>query len=122
MAKYIPMILFTVLTNAFAQILLKKGMLVTGHFSFNAQEIATVLPRLLLNPFLVFGMLTFIISMASHLLVLSRVDLSFAYPFLSLAYVVVAVYSYFVFGESVNAFRIAGIAFVCMGTILISQS
>jgi len=122
MAKYIPMILFTVLTNALAQILLKKGMMVTGHFSFNAQEIATVLPRLLLNPFLVLGMIVFIISMASHLLVLSRVDLSFAYPFLSLAYVVVTAYAYFAFNEDVNAFRVAGIAFICIGTILISRS
>ena len=122
MAKYIPMILFTVLTNALAQILLKKGMLVTGHFHFSAQEIATVLPRLLLNPFLILGMVVFVISMASHLLVLSRVDLSFAYPFLSLAYVVATAYAYFVFNEDVNAFRIAGIAFICVGTILISRS
>jgi multidrug transporter EmrE-like cation transporter len=54
--------------------------------------------------------------------VLSRVELSFAYPFLSLAYVVVAAYAYFVFKEDVNNFRIAGIALICMGTILISRS
>jgi drug/metabolite transporter (DMT)-like permease len=122
MAKYIPMILFTVLTNALAQILLKKGMLVTGHFHFGVQEIATVLPRLIFNPYLVLGMFVFVVSMASHLLVLSRVDLSFAYPFLSLAYVVATAYAYFVFNEDVNAFRIAGIAFICIGTILISRS
>lgn len=122
MAKYVPMILFTVLTNALAQILLKKGMLVAGSFSFTAQEIVAVLPRLAMNPYLVIGMAVFVVSMASHLLVLSRVELSFAYPFLSLAYVVVTVYSYFVFGEDVNAFRIAGIAFICIGTILISRS
>lgn len=122
MAKYIPMILFTVVTNAIAQILLKKGMLVTGSFNFTLQDMAAVTPRLIMNPYLIFGLFTFVVSMASHLLVLSRVELSFAYPFLSLAYVVVAVYSYYGFNEDINAFRMAGIAFICVGTILISRS
>ena len=122
MAKYIPLILFTVLTNAMAQILLKKGMLVAGTFDFNMQAIAAVLPRLMVNFFLILGLFTFVISMASHLLVLSRVELSFAYPFLSLAYVIVAVYGYAVFQEDLNLYRIAGIAFICVGTVLISRS
>ena len=45
----------------------------------------------------------FVISMASHLYVLSKVELSFAYPFLSLAYVAVAVFAYFLFREDLNA-------------------
>lgn len=122
MAKYIPLILFTVLTNAMAQLLLKKGMLTTGAFAFSAQEIAGVIPRLILNPFLILGMLVFVVSMSSHLLVLSRVELSFAYPFLSLAYVVAALYSYFVFNEDLNVYRISGIALICAGTALIARS
>ncbi len=60
--------------------------------------------------------------MASHLYVLSKVELSFAYPFLSLAYVAVAVFAYFVFREDLNSWRIAGIALICVGTVLIAQS
>ena len=63
----------------------------------------------------------FVISMASHMFVLSKVDLSFAYPFLSLAYVVVAVLAWWLFGEELGAFKIAGIAFICVGTVLIAQ-
>ena len=51
---------------------------------------------------------------------LSKVELSFAYPFLSLAYVAVAVFAYFVFREDLNGYRIAGIAFICVGTVLIA--
>lgn len=122
MARYIPLILFTVLTNAAAQIMLKKGMLTLGTFEFSPSGLAAVAPRLVFNPFVLLGLLTFVISMGSHLLVLSRVDLSFAYPFLSLAYVVVTAYAYLVFREDVNAYRIAGIALICLGTILISRS
>jgi drug/metabolite transporter (DMT)-like permease len=122
MARYIPLILFTVLTNAAAQILLKKGMLLLGPFEFNSASIALLIPRLVLNPFVMLGLLTFVVSTGSHLLVLSRVDLSFAYPFLSLAYVVVTVYAYLVFKEDVTPYRVAGIALICFGTILISRS
>lgn len=122
MTAYLPMILFTVLTNAVAQLLLKQGMITAGQFSLSAEGIASAVPRLVLNPFLAAGMTMFVVSMASHLLVLSRVELSFAYPFLSLAYVVVTVASYLFFGEAVNAYRIVGVAFICAGTVLIARS
>ena len=78
--------------------------------------------RIVFNPWVFLGLTTFVVSMASHLVVLSRVDLSFAYPFLSLAYVVVAVVAWFLFKEEIGAYKIAGIAFICIGTVLIAQS
>jgi multidrug transporter EmrE-like cation transporter len=83
--------------------------------------VMTVL-RVVFNPFVFLGLATFVVSMASHLIVLSRVQLSHAYPFLSLAYVVVAAYSYFFFAEDVGLARLAGIGLIVTGTILIAQS
>jgi drug/metabolite transporter (DMT)-like permease len=122
MAAYIPLILFTVLTNAAAQIMLKQGMLNLGTFELSPTGVVAAAPRVVLNPFVVLGLSTFVVSMASHLMVLSRVDLSFAYPFLSLAYVVATLYAYFVFHEDVTSYRVAGIGLICLGTILISRS
>ncbi len=120
--NYIPFILFTVLTNAAAQLLLKQGMLSLGPLEFVGENIVLKIFQIVFNPWVFAGLTTFVISMASHLYVLSKVELSFAYPFLSLAYVAVAVFAYFVFREDLNAWRIAGIAFICVGTVLIAQS
>lgn len=120
--KYIVFILFTVLTNAAAQLMLKQGMLSLGPISFTADTMIARIFQILFNPWVFAGLTTFAISMASHLYVLSKVELSFAYPFLSLAYVAVAVFAYFVFREDLNSWRIAGIAFICVGTVLIAQS
>ncbi|TNM61270.1 EamA family transporter [Aliirhizobium smilacinae] len=120
--KYIPFILFTVLTNAAAQLLLKQGMLSLGPLSFSADTIVQRIFQIIFNPWVFFGLATFVISMASHLYVLSKVDLSFAYPFLSLAYVAVAVLAWLLFKEDLGALKIAGIAFICVGTVLIAQS
>ena len=120
--KYIAFILFTVMTNAAAQLMLKQGMISIGPISFEGVNPLVRILQVVFSPWVFFGLCTFVISMASHLYVLSKVELSFAYPFLSLAYVAVAVFAYFVFREDLNALRIAGIGFICIGTVLIAQS
>jgi multidrug transporter EmrE-like cation transporter len=122
MTKYVPFILFTVLTNAAAQIMLKQGMMSLGPLTFTSDTIIQRVFQIIFNPWVFIGLATFVISMASHLFVLSKVDLSFAYPFLSLAYVVVAVIAWLVFKEELGAYKIMGIVLICAGTILIAQS
>ncbi|MET3647313.1 EamA family transporter [Phyllobacterium ifriqiyense] len=121
MTKYIPFILFTVMTNAAAQVLLKYGMISLGPISFSADTIIQRVFQIVFNPWVFAGLFMFVISMASHLFVLSKVDLSYAYPFLSLAYVVVAVIAWALFKEELGAYKLAGIAFIMVGTILIAQ-
>jgi drug/metabolite transporter (DMT)-like permease len=120
--KYLPFILFTVMTNAAAQLMLKHGMMALGPLSFAGVNPLIKVLQIVFSPWVFLGLLTFVISMASHLYVLSKVELSFAYPFLSLAYVAVAIFAYFIFREDLNALRIAGIGFICVGTVLIAQS
>lgn len=120
--SFLPLILFTVLTNAAAQIMLKKGMMSVGALDIAADGLISTVFRVIFNPFVFFGLSTFVVSMASHLIVLSKVQLSYAYPFLSLAYVVVAAYSYFFFAEDVGLARLAGFGLIIAGTILIAQS
>jgi hypothetical protein len=99
----ILMILFTVTTNAAAQIMLKQGMRMVGEVRLSTDGLSAVAISIITNPWVVLGLGTFAVSMASHLVVLSRLELSFAYPFLSLAYIIVAAYAYFV---RAGAFRI----------------
>lgn len=121
MAKFLPFILFTVFTNAAAQVMLKYGMIQLGPLSFAGVNPIVKILQIVFSPWVFLGLLTFVISMASHLFVLSKVELSYAYPFLSLAYVAVAVFAYFVFREDLNAMRVGGIALICLGTVFIAQ-
>lgn len=118
---YLPFILFTVFTNAAAQLMLKAGMTNMGSISFTADTAVLRIVQIVFSPWVFAGLCTFVISMASHLFVLSKVDISFAYPFLSLAYVAVAIFAWLVFKEDLGAFKIAGIALICLGTVFIAQ-
>lgn len=117
----LPFILFTVLTNAAAQLMLKKGVMTLGTISLAGGNPIVKMLEIVFQPFVFMGFLMFVVSMASHLYVLSKVELSFAYPFLSLAYVAVAVAAWLLFGENLNPLRIFGIGFICVGTVLIAQ-
>ena len=121
-ALSIVLILFTVTTNAAAQIMLKRGMMQIGALGELGSNPVQIALGVIFQPWVFLGLCTFVVSMASHLIVLSRVQLSFAYPFLSLAYVMVAAYAYFVFGEDVGALRMAGFGLIVAGTLAISMS
>lgn len=119
---YLSLILFTVTTNAAAQIMLKRGMMQLGPLAVGSDGLIMTVFGVVFQPWVFLGLSTFVISMMSHLYVLSRVELSFAYPFLSLAYVMVTAYAFFIFGEDVGMLRVAGIGLICAGTVLISLS
>jgi multidrug transporter EmrE-like cation transporter len=54
--------------------------------------------------------------------VLSRIDLSMAYPLVSIAYIVTAIFSYFIFKENITLIRWIGIITICLGVFLVSRS
>jgi multidrug transporter EmrE-like cation transporter len=113
--------MITVFANAIAQILLKKGMTGDGAgiLSSNA-PIATIIASVL-TPFVIIGLALYVVAMGSHMIVLSKLDVSVAYPLLSLAYVVVAVYAVLVMNESFTLSRAAGLVLICLGTWLITR-
>ena len=122
MAAYIPVILSGVFLNAFAQLLLKKGMLNIGHFEFTLSNAPPVALAAALSPFIILALACYVVSVVIWMLALSRVDVSFAYPFLSVGYIITAVIGYLVFNEHLSAIRISGIATICIGVFLISRS
>jgi multidrug transporter EmrE-like cation transporter len=107
--------------NAAAQILMRTGMLKVGAVEIGASLIKAA-PRMTANIFLWLSLLCYAISIITWMVVLSKVEVSFAYPFLSIGYVISAVIGYFFMGESLTAIRIAGIVVICIGVILIARS
>ena len=122
MAKYILLILSGVFLNAFAQVLLKKGMLGIGYFEVQFQNLFPVIKKVAINSYILLGLGSYGISVAIWLLVLARVEVSYAYPFLSVGYVVVTLMGYFMFQESLSWIRVVGISIIIVGVILLSRS
>ena len=122
MSKYIPLILFVVLTNFFSQILLKKGMTDIGKFDLSGGGLWSVAGTVVTNWAIIAGIFVMVVSMASHLVVLSRVEISYAYPFLGLSFVLVALYGHFYLDEAVTMWRAAGVLLIVSGVALIART
>ncbi len=118
----IMIILLSVLLNCSAQLCMKKGMMVIGEITGGMQGFIAVLPVMMTNFYLWISAICYVVSILLWLVVLSKVDVSYAYPFLSIGYVLSAVVGYFAFHESVTFIRVIGIIVICVGVILISRS
>ncbi|MGQ9499252.1 MAG: EamA family transporter [Dissulfurimicrobium sp.] len=122
MNKYLPVILLGVFLNAFAQLALKQGMRMIGEFAFSMENLISVGIKVVLNPYVILGLFFYVVSVVVWLFVLSRVDVSFAYPLLSVGYIVAAMFGMAFFGEGVGLTRWAGIIVICIGVYLITRS
>jgi multidrug transporter EmrE-like cation transporter len=122
MNKYLPLILTGVLLNAAAQIALKHGMRTIGNFAFSLENLVPIGLRVGMNPFVLLGLGCYVVSVVVWLLVLSRVDVSYAYPMLSVGYIVAALAGKAFFGEPVDLIRWMGIATICVGVYLITRT
>jgi multidrug transporter EmrE-like cation transporter len=111
-----------VLLNAAAQLLLKAGTNAVGQFEFSAQNILPVGMKLAFEPHIAAGLACYVVSVAVWIVGLSRVPVSIAYPMLSVGYIVNAVAAWYLFGESLTAQKLAGIAFIVCGVYLVARS
>ena len=116
------LILTGVLLNAVAQLLLKAGTNAVGHFAFERGNILPVGWQLATEPHIFAGLVCYVVSVAVWILALSRVEVSIAYPMLSIGYVVNALAAWYLFGEVVTPMRLLGIGIIILGVFIVARS
>lgn len=116
------LLLLGVCLNAAAQLLLKAGTNAVGQFEFSAQNIVPVGMKLALEPHILGGLSCYVVSVVVWIMGLSRVEVSVAYPMLSIGYVINAVAAWYLFGESITAQKLVGIAFIIGGVFLVTRN
>jgi len=122
LASSIILILLSISIAVGGQLLLKAGINRIGVVDFsNAVALKQLFFGVIKSPMVMTGLFMYIISAAIWLIVLSAVDLSFAYPFLGFTYVIILVLSKFVLKEDVNPIRWIGTLIITVGVVLISR-
>ena len=111
-----------VLLNAGAQLLLKAGTNTVGVFEFSRDNLLPVGLKLATEPHIAGGIGCYVVSVVVWVLALSRVEVSVAYPMLSIGYVVNAIAAYYLFGEAVTPARLIGIGVIILGVFLVARS
>ena len=114
-------IISSVLLNALAQILLKAGMKQFGNIDLKNNIINTSI-SIALNPYIITGFISYGISILLWLWVLSKVDVSLAYPFQALGFIVVTILAWLIFQENISFTRIMALIFITIGLIILAFS
>lgn len=116
------LVLCGVLLNAAAQLLLKAGTNAIGVFEFSRENILPVGWKVASEPHIIGGLACYVISVVVWIMALSRVEVSIAYPMLSIGYVVNAIAAWYLFGEVVTVMRLTGIGFIIIGVFIVARS
>ena len=115
------MIVFGVLLNAVAQLLLKAGTRVLGVIDVRADALANSALGVATQPYILAGLTCYVLSVAIWIAALSRVEVSVAYPMLSLGYIVNALAAWALFGEALTPAKMAGILVILVGVVILAR-
>lgn len=118
----LALIVSGVMLNAVAQLLLKAGARGLGDLSLTFNNAAVLLERALLSAPILAGLACYVVSVGVWILALTRVEVSVAYPMLSIGYLVNAVAAWALFAESLSVQRLAGIGIIIAGCWLVARS
>ena len=77
--------------------------------------------NLLVNPWIVSSLVAGMLALLCWMLAMTKLDLSHAYPFVSLSFVLVLALSALLFHEPMNWYKIVGVALIVSGVALSSQ-
>jgi len=124
MVKYVilVLILMDVILNVTGQLSLKYGMARIGNFSISLSALPPVFLKAATNIYVLLGLVCYGLGFMVWLIVLSKAEVSYAYPLISLGYVFTAILARAMFGEAVGATRLIGICVTCLGVFLIARS
>lgn len=114
-------IFLTVVLTVYGQIAIKWQVLKAGALPEALPDKFAFLFQLLLNFWVISAFAAALLASVFWMAAMTKLQLSHAYPFMSLAFVLVMVASAVFFNEPITPLKIAGISLVILGLVVGSQ-
>jgi multidrug transporter EmrE-like cation transporter len=111
----------TVLFTVYGQLVLKWQVNLAGGMPENADGKILFLLRMLLNPWIISGFAAAFLASMAWMAAMTKFQLSFAYPFMSLNFVLVLVLSAWLFHEPLTVLKVVGLGFIIVGIVISSH-
>ena len=114
-------IFLTIVFTVYGQLILKHQVNTIESQPSGIDVIPFFMKFIFTRPLVISGFISAFIASVSWMAAISKFELSYAYPFMSLNFVVVLVLSVVIFGESINWFKIMGLLTICLGIFIDSK-
>ncbi|OQK16037.1 hypothetical protein AU255_13055 [Methyloprofundus sedimenti] len=122
MLTNILIILLSLLMSSTAHVVLKKGMMTHALIAEKPDGIIGLIWTVGTNPWVLGGMFLHVSALVVWLWALSKVDISFAYPFLALGYVLVSSMAWLWLGEELTPMRLRGMGIIIIGVLVLAKA
>ena len=114
-------ILCTVLLTVYGQLVIKWQVLKAGAFPAAGTDKLWFLLHLLLHPWVISAFFAALLASVTWMAAMTKLQLSYAYPFMSLAFILVILFSALFFNEPITTPKLLGVVLVMLGLVIGSQ-
>jgi multidrug transporter EmrE-like cation transporter len=118
----VVIILLSILMSSTAHVFLKKGMMMHALNTIKSDSIISLVWSVGTNAWVMGGMFLHVSALVVWLWALSKVNISFAYPFLALGYVLVSAMAWLWLGESLSPMKILGMVVIVVGILILAKA
>jgi drug/metabolite transporter (DMT)-like permease len=111
----------TVLLTVYGQLVFKWQITMVGTFPSGLGERLLFLLRFILNPWVISSYVAALLASLSWMGALTKLELSYAYPFISVTFVLVLLLSAVFFREEITVYKVLGSAVILLGVFIGSR-
>jgi uncharacterized membrane protein len=114
-------IILTVIFTVYGQLIIKQQVNTITEFPSGFGLIPFYIKFILARPLVLSGFISAVLASVAWIGALSKFQLSYVYPFMSLNFVLVVLLSFLVFQETINWYKIIGLVLICVGVFVVSR-
>ena len=114
-------IVSTLVFTVYSQLVMRWQVGLAGALPAGIEGKLAYIGHLLINPWVLSGIVATFFAGVSWMLAMTRFEVSYAFPFVSLNYVLILFASAFLFGETINLAKLAGTSLIVLGIVVIAR-
>lgn len=114
-------IILTIFFTVYSQLVMKWRVDLAGDLPQTLEQKVGFVLNLILSPWVVTALLATFLAGVSWMLAMTKFELSYAFPFVSLNYVFIMIASSLLFFESVSPLKIIGTLIIMLGLVLVAK-
>ncbi len=115
-------ILGTILFTVYGQLIIKWRLSFYGAMPECLFDKFIFLIKLVFDPYIFSGLAGAFIASLLWMAAMTKLELSYAYPFVGLTFVLVLILSALFFKEPLTTYKVVGVGFIALGIIISSRS
>ncbi len=114
-------IIMTIVFTVYSQLILRWQVSEAGSAPADNLEKINYIFKLLLRPWVITGIVSTFMAGISWMLTMTKYEISYAYPFVSLNYIFILLFGIIMFNESMSFYKLVGSVLVVIGIVIIGK-